>query len=66
MFPQSLQFACTHQVTTEIQLARKLKTVWILKDANVRKTWTVYFVSNSLTQIYCNISGILSTEEFAG
>ena len=66
MFPQSLQFACTHQVTTEIQLARKLKTVWIEKDTDARQTWTVDFVSNSLTQSYCYISVILSTEEFGG
>lgn len=66
MFPQSLQFAYTHQVTTEIQLARKLKTVWIVKDTDVRQTRTVYFVSNSLTQSYCYISVILSTGEFGG
>lgn len=64
MFPQSLEFACTHEVTTEIQLARKLKTVWTVKDTDVRQTWTVYFVSNSLTQSYCYISVILSTGEF--
>ena len=53
-------------MTTEIQLARKLKTVWIVKDTDARQTWTVDFVSNSLTQSYCYISVILSTEEFGG
>lgn len=43
MFLQAFTVCMHTSVTTEMQLARKLKTDWIVKDIEEKQTQTIYF-----------------------